>query len=566
RNNDIYNVYIDINKIIKDNNFIEEIEMRKNGSPYGDLISYEIIDYEKIDNINYYLKIKNTIIFYFSLIMAMLFVVIFFDDIKSFVCKETNRTFVNIILIVYILFLMIYLSFILFNNFGYKDIKYFILFNILLCAFINNLYTKNSTLKNILNILFLILFSISKNISLIHNTQLWAEDGRIFLQQYIDIGINSLFIEYAGYYHLLPRILTIISFNLSKILTNTITLTPLFMNLFAIIIGICLISYIFLSKECKYISNYNLRVLLSFLIISIPFSPEIFFNLTNLHWILSYFMFLTAISILYNNKLPNYFISISIFIFSLSSVYGIFISLSVFIYLLSNLLKEKNILTYIKKINIHNILKIFILNIGVVIQLYNILFSGRVNSEKSDLILNILYMIYAVSHKIFILNDMINIYCTIIIILLFLLLIVLIPLIINLYKNKIYLYIIMFMFLSILVYCSGQTIETTTIILNSVKSGGRYVFVTGTIMLTFIIYAYDNIIIINKSKFIFLYKVIILLISINFLLNINNINILTDMGWNKLSKYYNPNSTNIIEIPINPNGWIIKIPGEYKEK
>ncbi|MCZ9961662.1 hypothetical protein OFQ54_07480 [Brachyspira hyodysenteriae] len=85
-------------------------------------------------------------------------------------------------------------------------------------------------------------------------------------------------------------------------------------------------------------------------------------------------------------------------------------------------------------------------------------------------------------------------------------------------------------------------------------------------MLTFIIYAYDNIIIINKSKFIFLYKVIILLISINFLLNINNINILTDMGWNKLSKYYNPNSTNIIEIPINPNGWIIKIPGEYKEK
>ncbi|MCZ9956236.1 hypothetical protein [Brachyspira hyodysenteriae] len=283
RNNDIYNVYIDINKIIKDNNFIEEIEMRKNGSPYGDLISYKIIDYEKIDNINYYLKIKNTIIFYFSLIMAMLFVVIFFDDIKSFVCKETNRTFVNIILIVYILFLTIYSSFILFNNFGYEDIKYFILFNILLCVFINNIYTKNSTLKNILNVSFLILFSISKNISLIYNTQLWSEDGRIFLQQYIDFGTNSIFIEYAGYYHLLPRILTIISFNLSKIITNTITFTILFMNLFAIIIGTFLISYIFLSKECNWISNYNLKILLSLLIISIPFSPEVFFNLTNLH-------------------------------------------------------------------------------------------------------------------------------------------------------------------------------------------------------------------------------------------------------------------------------------------
>ncbi|MCZ9956235.1 hypothetical protein [Brachyspira hyodysenteriae] len=122
----------------------------------------------------------------------------------------------------------------------------------------------------------------------------------------------------------------------------------------------------------------------------------------------------------------------------------------------------------------------------------------------------------------------------------------------------------MFMILSILVYCSGQSIETTIDILNSVLYPGRYLFVPGAIMLTFIIYIYNNIII-KKSKFIFLYKAIILLISINFVLNINNINVLTDMGWNKLSQYYNPSSSNFIEIITNPTDWIIKIPGEYEK-
>lgn len=62
RNSDIYGVYIDTNKLINDNNFIKSIKTDGNGSPFGNLISDKIIDFEKIDNINYTLAIKNKII------------------------------------------------------------------------------------------------------------------------------------------------------------------------------------------------------------------------------------------------------------------------------------------------------------------------------------------------------------------------------------------------------------------------------------------------------------------------------------------------------------------------
>ena len=57
RNSDIYGVYLDTNKVIEDNNFIKNISIG-GGSPFGNLTSNKIIDFENIDNINYILKLK----------------------------------------------------------------------------------------------------------------------------------------------------------------------------------------------------------------------------------------------------------------------------------------------------------------------------------------------------------------------------------------------------------------------------------------------------------------------------------------------------------------------------
>ncbi|MEI0478020.1 hypothetical protein [Brachyspira pulli] len=91
RNSDIYGVYVDTNKIIKDNDFIKEINISYNGSPFGSLISTKIIDFDKIDNVNYKLKIKYKLLHLFIFININLFIIIFI--IKSLSYYYNNITF-----------------------------------------------------------------------------------------------------------------------------------------------------------------------------------------------------------------------------------------------------------------------------------------------------------------------------------------------------------------------------------------------------------------------------------------------------------------------------------------
>ena len=124
RHSDIYNVYIDTNKVLKDNDFIEEINIYK-GSPFGNLISSEKIEFDKIDNVDYILKIKSNIISIFIIIFIIIPILYFakvFHNVKK------------IILILYSLdnkiTLKKYFNYALKNTFSLfkeKDIKYIIL-------------------------------------------------------------------------------------------------------------------------------------------------------------------------------------------------------------------------------------------------------------------------------------------------------------------------------------------------------------------------------------------------------------------------------------------------------
>ena len=96
RNSDVYGVYIDTNKIIEDNNFIKEILINGSGNPFGNLVSDKIIDFEKIDNVNYILKIKKDIIFLF-IIIAVLILVIYYLILFSVYNKEKFLYIINYI-------------------------------------------------------------------------------------------------------------------------------------------------------------------------------------------------------------------------------------------------------------------------------------------------------------------------------------------------------------------------------------------------------------------------------------------------------------------------------------
>lgn len=106
RHSDIYGVYIDTNKVLQDNSFIKEINMDKNGSPFGNLISDKIIDFEKIDNVNYTLKIKYSLIIY---LISFLIIISLFIMLKYYKIINDKIYFLLLIIIaVFSIFIRIY--------------------------------------------------------------------------------------------------------------------------------------------------------------------------------------------------------------------------------------------------------------------------------------------------------------------------------------------------------------------------------------------------------------------------------------------------------------------------
>lgn len=94
RNSDIYKVYFDTNEIIQNNNFIKDIKIDKPGSPFGTLVSSKQLKYdEKIDNINYSLRIKP--IFYIILFVLILFNVYLCIKYRSLIYDLYNRILEN---------------------------------------------------------------------------------------------------------------------------------------------------------------------------------------------------------------------------------------------------------------------------------------------------------------------------------------------------------------------------------------------------------------------------------------------------------------------------------------
>ena len=75
RNNDIYGVYPDLSNLP---DYIKNVEMDGDGSPYGNFISDKREIEEKIDNINYILKVKNNLISIICVILIFILIIKFF--------------------------------------------------------------------------------------------------------------------------------------------------------------------------------------------------------------------------------------------------------------------------------------------------------------------------------------------------------------------------------------------------------------------------------------------------------------------------------------------------------
>ena len=151
RHSDIYGVYIDTNKLLNDNKFIKEINISEEGSPFGNLISYKKIESDKIDNVNYSLKIKLKLLVIIILIICLLTYILFDNLRKKLISDKLNTiSYIKIkikknalfILIISILFIII-ISFL-----GKKDrTGYISEFELLSSSVSKSEYTYNCKIK-----------------------------------------------------------------------------------------------------------------------------------------------------------------------------------------------------------------------------------------------------------------------------------------------------------------------------------------------------------------------------------------------------------------------------------
>jgi len=126
-------------------------------------------------------------------------------------------------------------------------------------------------------LIFLTVFSalLFRRYDAFTNPQLWAEDGTVFLQQYINSGTSSLFMPYAGYLHTIPRMVVFMfgGVNLSHI--------PLCYNMATFII-VLLVAYS-LWQSASYLGLNN-RILYATAFLFLPIGAEMFMNITNIIW------------------------------------------------------------------------------------------------------------------------------------------------------------------------------------------------------------------------------------------------------------------------------------------
>lgn len=127
----------------------------------------------------------------------------------------------------------------------------------------------------------------------VRNT-VWAEDGKVFLDEQFNLGVlGALFHDYAGYLHVVPRMVVAVASHVAPIDRFAVTVSLLCVVLTAAV-GAAV--YVLTAGVLR---SVVARVLLALVPTLVPLGPmEIQANVANLHWFLMFltpFMLLTPI-------------------------------------------------------------------------------------------------------------------------------------------------------------------------------------------------------------------------------------------------------------------------------
>ncbi|TXJ36348.1 hypothetical protein [Brachyspira pilosicoli] len=285
RHSDIYNVYPDLKKLLKIMIFIENIYMSSDGSPFGYLISTKIIDFEKIDNVNYILKMKTNlvsqfIIFNLLIIFLLLFTKYYFiyeNNINVYQYKiNLNKKDYLFILVTFFSILSIFLLqlYIYFPGYfkGWDNIDIIIsgynnkywnghpVFNQVTLSFLYNLFGYSPSYFFIINLicwylgLFIIIIS------------LYLKYKNIFFYFLILISFIGN-IWFANNYQI-KDITAVNYFWLSASIILFYLLIPIKNNFIILIVGLFILILSMISRHNMIVTVYPLFILVTFIILN----------------------------------------------------------------------------------------------------------------------------------------------------------------------------------------------------------------------------------------------------------------------------------------------------------
>ena len=252
-------------------------------------------------------------------------------------------------------------------------------------------------------VMFLINFGImiAFNPKILSSYYLFAEDGEVFINGYLNKGLSSLFITYGGYFNFLSRIFAAISVTFARIF-NSVAVLTMSQKLLSMIFSSFVCTYFVSDSFKSIIKSRTKRIAISLVsLVLISNFAWLFYNGVSIHWWCGILIFLISLNIL-NGELPSYKILPILLISILSSPSGLIIAFALGYYLFKKIDFKKSLKHNFEKYNKSEIIKILLLILALAVQSYAILFLTDVNTIVKpqltiDRIENLLYYSYLLS-------------------------------------------------------------------------------------------------------------------------------------------------------------------------
>lgn len=222
----------------------------------------------------------------------------------------------------------------------------------------------------------------SRQLEVLGETYLMAEDASCFLTRALEKGLYAIFMPNTGYIQIIPQFVTWFSLVLSKVLGQGIKLVPYFMMLIALMIETAFMHKI-CSKDFRWLVEkdfYRLGMAIAAVLLTSDKASEVWHNITCWQWWSGFYIMLIGVKLFHDEDLSVNKMELAVLVLiglSTPLVIGIVCVFSGVI--LMKIVKQK----YNKKSIIHDVKKFVCVFIPCIIQGIFTLLDGRTDTGIS---------------------------------------------------------------------------------------------------------------------------------------------------------------------------------------